>query len=276
MPDTSTVNNPQSHPSLETWLGSSDDSRLHQYIASVATLPGSGQYRDAEYRGTPPSVVETSQYFVGGTEVTTNDSIPGLSHSAMSGPTESVATSMGARDLDQRQRLLIPDGNQGGALTADPQTLNAMPLECPFKIIFGCRLIFSLNHEEPWINHSFAHFKTINGRQIQPPKTNKCCFCDLAIQKETGVRSWTTRLEHIREVHYLNGFRMAAARPDFELVRYLWGGNAIDRDAFRDWTARQSNDTPPSSPDNEYLPPVTNVQERRSRDRRRASRNGRR
>lgn len=231
-------------------------------------MPGASDNEHAEHGRTPSSVGGTSQCFEGGTEVTTHGSLPGLARSDKSGPVESVATSMGMRELDQRQRLLIADTNQGNALTADVNIADATPLECPLKTIFGCRLVFDVDHEGAWINHSFAHFKALDGRTVQPPQTNKCCFCDVIISRETGEDSWIAKLEHIRMAHHFFGHRMAAARPDFELVRYLWGANAIDNTTMRDWTARRDLSSPPSSPECEPLPPVSHVQERRHRDRR--------
>ena len=244
-------------PPLQDWLEDIEDSIQHR-LASDFKLPLSDQYRVPSYHGTAPSAARTSQFGNGGTGVTSMGSLPGLASSGTSGYPESLASSTGARDIEHRQRLLIPDGNQGGALTAVPRAVAVGPLECPFKTIVGCRKEFDIDHESQWITHSLSHFKK-NGKDVEPPKTNKCCFCDKEILKSTGKESWTVRLKHIRLAHHINGRRMAAARPDFELVRYLWGAHVIDRAVFRDWTARQSNNSPPSSPENQHSPPISYV-----------------
>ena len=195
-----------------------------------------------------PSAILTSQVGNGGTAATPMGSLPGLSSSGTSGSPESIATSMGTRDIERRQRVLRPDWSQDGALIIDPQTVAASPLGCPFHSILGCRWEFDNGHESVWIDHSLSHFKR-NGKEVEPPKTNKCCFCDKEILKSTGTESWKAKMNHIRQDHHMNGHRMATARPDFELARYLWGAKIIDDVTFRDWTGKQRSDSPPSSPD---------------------------
>ena len=182
---------------------------------------------------------------------------------------ESIASSMGGKELDRTQRLLKPDWNQGGILIAEPQGFGTPILECTLATILDCRLEFDMNHQDSWIKHSLTHFKSIHGDKVPPPITNKCCFCDKIVRGNTGEESWEIKLKHIRDAHHVNGHRMAAARPDFELVRYLWGAEVIDNVKFRDWTAKHSAISPPSSPDSEFLPPVSEVCGHRRRDRRR-------
>lgn len=259
VPRPPTSNGQCSDAPLESWLRRSDDSRLPQRIASESTLPGVGHVGGA---------VGTSQSSLGGSEITTHGSIPDIFDHGMSGRVESIATRMGTTELSRTQRLLIPDMNQGSVLRADSYVSTATLLECPLKTIFGCQVAFDFDQDRQWIEHSFAHFKTLDGTQVQPPMTNKCCFCALPILGDTGKESWEARLNHIRDVHHRIGQRMAAAQLDFELVRYLFGAKAIDNNTYRDWVGKQNHTSPPSSPDSESLPPVSQVHERRHRVRR--------
>ena len=186
--------------------------------------------------GTPPSAAPTSQLGNGGTGVTVMGSLPDRSSSGKFG----IAKSMAAREVKRKRGLLTTDGNQGGALTAVRRAVAIEPLLCPFKTILGCRKEFDIDHEGQWVTHSLSHFKK-NGKDVEPPKTNKCCFCDKEILKSTGKESWIESLKYIRLAHHIHGHWMAA---DFELVRYLWGARVIDGAVFRDWTSRQSDTKP--------------------------------
>ena len=233
---------------LHDWHEDEEDS-VPRFFASGSKLPDLGHIG-------APSAAQTSQLGNGATGVTSMNSLPGLCRSGTSARSESVTTSSGARGVERRQRLLIPDWNQGSVLTALPRAVAAGNLECPFKTIFGCRVEFNIEDERSWITHSLTHFEK-GGKVVQPPKTNKCCFCDKEFLRNTGIESWIARLEHIRQAHHVHGSRLATARPDFELARYLWGAHVIDDALYRHWSATQSNNSPPSSPESPNPGPIS-------------------
>ena len=145
-----------------------------------------------------------------------------------------------------------------------PRGARSLLLECPFKAIIGCLAEFGINDEDLWIKHSFGHFK-INGKRVEPPRTNKCCFCVKEFLENTGEESWILRLKHVRRAHYMNDHWIAAARPDFELARYSWGAHLIGNAEFRNWTAEQGYSIPPSSQSSKPLIPVDYPNARRNR-----------
>ena len=253
---------------LNSYLRDQNDSRIPQYQATNSKLPGSDLYRNPNYRGNVPSTNQgSSQYPNGGTGHLTRGSVPTLSSLGSSGPNESIATSMGTRELYQRQNLLTSDASQGGALTVDRPLLGTPCLECPMRTILGCRAEFAMTHEQAWVDHSISHFH-VSGRVVNPPKTNKCCFCDKQFHEETGNLSWAARMTHIG-VHHQRGARMATARPDFELTSYLWGAGVIDQERYRDLCGSQSAVTPPDSPNEAYSCPVSHLNDRSERRRNR-------
>ena len=242
-------------PVLQAWLDDEKDS-VQKCFAISTEYPNTGQPNDVDYHFGAPSTALTSQLDNGATGITSMNSLPGLSRGSTSGNLDSIATSVVAIDAEQRQRLLAPDWSQAGVLTVNPVLMAPVSLECPFKTILSCPEEFEFHDRHSWIIHSFKHFER-HGDTVEPPKTNKCCFCNEKFLRDTGVESWTIRMEHIRQSHHANGWRLATGRPDFELAQYLWGAEVIDGATFRHWAAKQSIHSPPSSPEGQHPAPVT-------------------
>ncbi|MCJ1479097.1 hypothetical protein MMC13_007781 [Lambiella insularis] len=130
-------------------------------------------------------------------------------------------SSLGERQLRQ-SRLLEHD--QQGALEIAPLRQQVV-LTCPF-IFLQCLLSFTSVSE--WVTHSLTHFK-----EIMPPNSNQCCFCDKTFKRADGQQSWREKLEHTA-LHYQEGHKLPKARPDFELHKYLWENCLIDNVEYKD------------------------------------------
>ncbi|KAL8792078.1 MAG: hypothetical protein Q9195_005333 [Heterodermia aff. obscurata] len=102
-------------------------------------------------------------------------------------------------------------------------------LECPFNLAFLCLKSFS--KEDDWIKHSLAHFSS-NGRVIDPPTTNTCCFCDQTFYSPKPYESWGARMFHVG-LHHCVGHTLQHARPDFALFKYLFENRLIDEKEYR-------------------------------------------
>ncbi|KAL9641261.1 MAG: hypothetical protein Q9204_000160 [Flavoplaca sp. TL-2023a] len=155
----------------------------------------------------------------------------------------SLPSSMGARHLDHVTRL---GQDQAGALIVSPP-LRARVLECPFNLLY-CFKDFADTKE--WILHSLTHFG-----HVDPPTSNRCCFCEAAFDSDDGVSSWHERMQHVL-LHHQLGHSLSCARPDFQLYTYLWNKHVIDDAVYRDIKGNSEDrsrhvrayPTPPVSP----------------------------
>ena len=184
---------------------------------------------------------------------TRNDSLPALTL-ATSVRTSSIPSSIGVRAVEQQQRILEPD--QDGILIL-PQLLEHRVLECPFNLAFFCPMTFS--DERDWIEHSLVHLR-MNGRPIDPPTSNRCCFCDKEFYSAMRGFSWVERMRHVR-LHHALGHRLAHAQPDFGLFKYLFDNHLISDGDYRELKGNHQNrrqrvayPSPPASPDSPQVP----------------------
>ena len=168
-----------------------------------------------------------------------NESLAGLTTSTSTRSTRSITTFIGARALG-RGRLLEPDVE--GALQVVPSR-NGSILECPFNFL-ECFLIFPSHND--WLEHSLTHF-----RDIPPPTTNKCAFCEQEFTATTGRKSWEDRMDHVA-LHHQLGHKLAHSRNDLALIRYLWNHRIMADAEYRELVCQSgrptsSYSTPPTS-----------------------------
>lgn len=213
---------PHQSPQLAHYLEHQNDTLISQRLAAQSNWPashhqGSGFYGSREDLGTSLLVSSSDCTRRSGTP---SQELPALSR-GVSVTDRSVSTSMGTRQTNHQRILEI---SPGGALVL-PHITEPRVLECPFPQLF-CFLTFS--NVEDWISHSLTHF-----RNIDPPTSNKCCFCSAVFPESTGARSWRQRMMHVAFHHKL-GHRLATARPDFELYTYLWNHRLIGDADYRD------------------------------------------
>ena len=177
--------------------------------------------------------------------------------------------------MSRALRIMVTDPN--GAL--EPTTLPPLRrldqdpiLECPFTFI-KCFRQFSVSNEREWIRHSLEHFR-IGGRRptkVDPPKINSCCFCRETFRADSGAMSWRDRMDHVKIHHQHFGHRLAAARPDFALVEYLWQNGLLSQADYRELKpnaaaasrSTQNIPTPPDSPPGTGAVAVIHRNERR-------------
>lgn len=196
-----------------------------------------------------------------------NNSLAALTSAASVSSAPSVSSAMGERALGPPRILEV---DRHGALQVPP--LRHPPVfECPFYFL-SCCLTFASFSE--WFTHSLMHFRGIN-----PPSINSCCYCDKTFQDNDGMRSWKARMEHIA-LHSQLGHRIAHARPDFELHRYLWKNRLVDNALYKNLvgdgnsrtSAASAYPSPPTSPNSstssassDIVYTVTNDSRRRRR-----------
>jgi len=235
------------HSPISTYLDDRTDSHLPRRLAAQSTIPRSTPNL------APRPGAGTSMLLSG------NSSLAALTSAGSASSSPSVSSAMGERALGP-SRVLEFDGH--GALQVPP--LRHPPVfECPFGFL-SCLLTFTIFSD--WFAHSLRHFRGIN-----PPNANKCCYCDQKFQENDGKASWKARMEHIA-LHYQLGHRLAHARPDFELYRYLWSNRLLDNASYKSLVGDNNSRSPPTSPNpaapsasNENVYTVTNNPRRRHR-----------
>ena len=162
---------------------------------------------------------------VSGSNHTVQSSLPGLTSTTSARTSSSIPSSVGGRQQRLEQRTLEPGPD--GVLQVPPPARGC--LECPFNLLY-CLKDFA--NEEDWVNHSLTHFNTRN-HVVGPPTRNRCCFCDLTFESDNALESWANRMQHVHFHHHL-GHRLAVARPDFELFKYLYDNHLIDDATYKD------------------------------------------
>lgn len=251
-------------------MNDQSDPRLPRYLASNSTIgsPHSDHVHGHRQVGSHATSMMPESSSLG----TRHDSLPALTL-ATSGQTSSVPSSIGARALAEQQRILEQD--QDGVLIVPPLREHRV-LECPFNLAFFCPLTFS--NERDWIEHSLLHLRR-NGRSIEPPTSNICCFCEKKFYSAMRYESWVERMRHVR-LHHALGHRLAHAQPDFALFKYLFDNRLITDGDYHDLkgnvrnrSQRAAYPSPPVSPDSPRTPimsiPVYEETNRGSRGERR-------
>lgn len=215
----------RSSAAIQTYLNHNDDSRLPQHLARQSTIPNAARHRTHHNHGLSPRSDGTSLLLSGGdhTGDSATQDLAALTRASSLRSSESIPTSMAARHLDS---LPILEQDQSGALIVGPNRRLTV-LECPFNLLY-CFEDFSDSNLTGWILHSLTHF-----RKVEPPKSNKCCFCEEVFKSPDGVTSWQDRMNHVF-LHHRLGHSLSCARPDFDLYTYLWNNHVLSDADFRD------------------------------------------
>lgn len=155
------------------------------------------------------------------------NSVPELSQPSNSASVrsflESIDTNL-ASDLGS-QNLLEED--EDGNLVV-PQNERAIAnYQCLFRIL-SCEKTFDrIDH---WKTHVQSHFRT-----CPPPNTGQCPVppCTYSTQSSRRGEAWGALLDHVAEAHILRGESLENARPDIDLMHYMYCNNIISQDQLR-------------------------------------------
>ena len=199
---------------IQAYLADSTDPRLPKRLAIQSKFPNANNspLRN-EHRVHHPSF-GTSMLVSG------DDSLPAMGTDPSADNTFSISTSIGRQALEN-PRLLV-QGERGDLLLPPPPS--RLILECPFNWL-SCTRTFS--EMDDWFIHSITHFKPAG-----PPIHSNCCFCDARFQGQNGLQTWACRLQHVACHHQL-GHRLAHARPDFAMHKYLWQNRLISTAVYK-------------------------------------------
>ena len=205
---------------INNYLQDTSDSNVIRLNTIQSPLPDSHYSQTHGSRGQRPLSVRTSMMQTSGSNGTGNGSLPALT----SAPSVSgYASSMISYVVEQR---ILEPGFDGILQVPPPRRRD---LECPFNLLYCLR---DFADEQEWVNHSLEHF-IIECRVVEPPKRNACCFCDVVFESDNALESWGWRMQHVR-LHHHFGHRLAIARPDFELFKYLYDNRIISDATYKD------------------------------------------
>lgn len=197
--------------------------------------------------------------------------LPGLSSGSSSPSISSVDTAEGRVVMDSLTPVITSRGPMGSRVEISSSSSSsnlswntaAQALDgldghgrmyvCLFHML-DCH--DSFDDESEWRTHVFSHFRT-----HPPPSTARCPLCpdtnfvdgdsdtmtpvervleDRSRDKEATSMdhteeppAWDRMLDHVAMEHYQHGQTLAGSRPDFELMRYLYGRRIISDAQFK-------------------------------------------
>lgn len=130
----------------------------------------------------------------------------------------------------------------------------------------GCRIRFSPEYFESWIDHSISHM----GDRL--PTRTVCTFCDkefdCSVNQEQPIVNWRERMAHIGEHFYenrqLNRERETEhSRPDFHVLDHMKRAGLLSDEDYDDAIAYTER---PKYPGSELRPPGFKCPENRARE----------
>lgn len=158
--------------------------------------------------------------------------------------------SMGSRTAAKVQIVNVLETDSTGNLVTPPDVASRGEQSTP---IYYC-LFHTLpcHHKsdrvDTWKTHVLSHFR---GRPLPPNAT--CQWCAAEFLYDNGVanhpgRSWDAMLEHAAHEHFDKGHSLAATRPSFELMKYMYQSKIITEDQLKAIQLCPSPDSPAYDP----------------------------
>lgn len=102
---------------------------------------------------------------------------------------------------------------------------------------------FQSEKVELWKTHVLSHF-----RGCQLPQIASCQWCAAEYDGESAGRTWNKMLEHVAHEHFEKGHTLAASRPSFELMKYMYQSKIITEDQLKAIQLCPSPDSPAYHP----------------------------
>ena len=198
-------------PAIQTYLSNDEDPRLPRQLDTGANL-----YPLSWLSWLSPSQSTGSTLLSAGDH--TRDSM-----------VQDLAALTSASSLESTASL---SSSVGDALIVNsPQRTRV--LECPFDLLYCSKNFAEANYEE-WVLHSLTHFS-----YVDPPTSNRCCFCEAVFDSHNGLSSWHARMRHVFLHHRLghryqgrnrifrftptSGTSMSSATPTIETSKKIVG-----------------------------------------------------
>lgn len=196
--------------------------------------------RHTQKRATIPVIVHESTSSIA-TSGSMTSTMPVPSLSAGSPSVSDRSTEPQVADRVDVVNILETDST-GNLITPRP------PVE-ETPVVFHCLFhILSCDYQsdsfEQWKTHVLSHF-----RGFPLPPTASCQWCALDFNEDnTAGRTWNKMLDHVAHDHFEKGHTLAASRPSFELMKYMYQSKIITEDQLKAVQLCPSPDSPAYHP----------------------------
>ncbi|EED15538.1 conserved hypothetical protein [Talaromyces stipitatus ATCC 10500] len=172
--------------------------------------------------------------------------VPSLSAGSRSSVSDisSTESQMISKKAKPRVNVInILEADSTGNLVASP------PASSSETVMYHCLFyILPCDHQsdniETWKTHVLSHF-----RGTRLPPTAICQWCPLDFKLSTDPnRTWDAMLTHVAHDHFEQGHTLAASRPNFELMKYMYQSKIITEDQLKAIQLCPSPDSPAYHP----------------------------
>lgn len=183
--------------------------------------------------------------------------VPSLSGGSQSSISDNSSTTSQALSKEMKPRvnvINILETDSTGNLVASPPAPSAPP-SAEEQVVYRCLFyILPCDHQshniDTWKTHILAHF-----RGTRLPPTAICQWCPLEFKQPTTSNSnahthqiWDAMLTHVAHEHFEKGHTLAASRPNFELMKYMYNSKIITEDQLKAIQLCPSPDSPAYHP----------------------------
>lgn len=174
--------------------------------------------------------------------------VPSLSGGSQSSISDTSSTTSQALSKEMRARvnvINILETDSTGNLVASPSAPSAE------QVVYRCIFyILPCDHQsesiEAWKTHVLSHF-----RGTRLPPTAICQWCPLEFKEPPNSNSnvsahriWDAMLTHVAHDHFEKGHTLAASRPNFEIMKYMYNSKIITEDQLKAIQLCPSPDSP--------------------------------
>jgi hypothetical protein len=182
--------------------------------------------------------------------------VPSLSGGSQSSISDnsSIASQALSKEMKPRVNVInILETDSTGNLVASTPAPSAPSAD---QVVYRCLFyILPCDHQsdnmETWKTHVLSHF-----RGARLPPTAICQWCPLEFKQPTNStntstnahQTWDAMLTHVAHDHFENGHTLAASRPNFELMKYMYISKIITEDQLKAIQLCPSPDSPAYHP----------------------------
>ncbi|CRG88984.1 hypothetical protein PISL3812_06019 [Talaromyces islandicus] len=216
------------------------------YLPSVRNLH-SGRRTQAASNGTLVAEDGVSAYPYSESMTPSSMAVPSLSNGSQSVSEMSV----GSRIASKVQVVNMLETDSTGNLVTPPPTA-ASHAEQHTPIYYCLFYTLPCDHKsdrvDTWKTHVLSHFR---GCPLPPNATCQWCSADFVHDngnKNHASRVWDAMLEHAAHEHFEKGHSLAATRPSFELMKYMYQSKIITEDQLKAIQLCPSPDSPAYHP----------------------------
>lgn len=188
-------------------------------------------------------------------------SVPSLSGGSQSSVSDNSSTASQTLSKEMKPKvnvINILETDSTGNLVASPPAPSAPSAD---QVVYRCLFyILPCDHQsdniDTWKTHVLSHF-----RGTRLPPTAICQWCPLEFKQPSNTstststsintnthQTWNAMLTHVAHDHFEKGHTLASARPNFELMKYMYNSKIITEDQLKAIQLCPSPDSPAYHP----------------------------